>query len=375
MKKKIATLFILFIIVIACSSSDDGDGNGGDGNDSFDRSALLAHTADNIIIPAFQDFQSKLSELDIARGNFVNDMTESNLQSLSASWLNAYKVWQYVQMFNIGEAQNLGGGERGFVSFFNIYPLTVSDVENGAAAGNYDLNTSNYHDAQGFSALDFLIHGVASGDVNPIDKFMTNSNAEGYVTYITNVVAQMNALNNSITSNWENNYRDVFVNNTDTGLNGSVNKLINAFIFFYEKGFRAEKIGIPAGNFSTQPLPEKVEGFYKRDVSKTLALEALTAIEDMFNGRSYSNVSSGESFKTYLETLDRSDLVTAINLQFAEVRASLNSLNTNFYEQVETGNTQMTQSYDTIQAGVPLLKVDMAQTFNVVIDYVDADGD
>jgi len=57
------------------------------------------------------------------------------------------------------------------------------------------------------------------------------------------------------------------------------------------------------------------------------------------------------------------------------VRASLNSLNTNFYEQVETGNTQMTQSYDTIQAGVPLLKVDMAQTFNVVIDYVDADGD
>ena len=35
----------------------------------------------------------------------------------------------------------------------------------------------------------------------------------------------------------------------------------------------------------------------------------------------------------------------------------------------------MTETYDTIQAAVPLIKVDMASAFSVIIDFVDADGD
>ena len=125
MIKKITTFVILSFIVIACSSSDDA-GSTGDNNDTFNRSDLLSNTADNIIIPAFQDLQSELSALDVARANFINDMNQSNLDALSAAWLDAYKVWQYVEMFNLGQANNLGGGAFGFVSFFNIYPVTVS---------------------------------------------------------------------------------------------------------------------------------------------------------------------------------------------------------------------------------------------------------
>lgn len=374
MIKKITTFVILSFIVIACSSSDDA-GSTGDNNDTFNRSDLLSNTADNIIIPAFQDLQSELSALDVARANFINDMNQSNLDALSAAWLDAYKVWQYVEMFNLGQANNLGGGAFGFVSFFNIYPVTVSDIETGANTGSYDLNSSNYHDAQGFAALDFLIHGVATGDVSPIDKFMTNSDADGYVTYITDVVAQMNALNNTILNDWENTFRDTFVNNTASGLNGSLNNLVNDFIFYYEKGFRANKIGIPAGNFSNESLPEKVEAFYKDNVSKELALIAMSAIEDMFVGRAYNGSATGESFATYLAFLDRNDLSTAITNQFAAARAAINGLNSSFSQQIETNNVQMTETYDTIQAAVPLIKVDMASAFSVIIDFVDADGD
>ena len=374
MIKKITTFVILSFIVIACSSSDDA-GSTGDNNDTFNRSDLLSNTADNIIIPAFQDLQSELSALDVARANFINDMNQSNLDALSAAWLDAYKVWQYVEMFNLGQANNLGGGAFGFVSFFNIYPVTVSDIETGANTGSYDLNSSNYHDAQGFAALDFLIHGVATGDVSPIDKFMTNSDADGYVTYITDVVAQMNALNNTILNDWENTFRDTFVNNTASGLNGSLKNLVNDFIFYYEKGFRANKIGIPAGNFSNESLPEKVEAFYKDNVSKELALIAMSAIEDMFVGRAYNGSATGESFATYLAFLDRNDLSTAITNQFAAARAAINGLNSSFSQQIETNNVQMTETYDTIQAAVPLIKVDMASAFSVIIDFVDADGD
>lgn len=373
MLKRTIYLFAFVALLFACSSSDDSVDDNGDG---FDRTLLLTNVADNVIMPAFVDLQTELSALDVAKSNFINDRSIANLETLSNSWLEAYKVWQYVQIYNIGEADNFGGGERGFVSFFNIYPVTVSDIETGARTGDYDLNSSNYHDAQGFPALDFLIHGVATGDNLPIDKFMSNSEATGYVTYLTDVVAQMITLNNRIVNSWQSGYRDIFVGNTQSGLNGSFNKIANDITYSYEKDFRAQKIGIPAGNFSDGgSLPEKVEGFYKRDVSKLLALEALTAIENLFNGTAYNSSEKGASFSTYLEFLDREDLVTEINNQFSAGRNALNGLNSDFYQQVVENNSQMTAAYDVIQAAVPKLKVDMKQALNFVIDYVDGDGD
>ncbi|NRD20433.1 imelysin family protein [Winogradskyella eckloniae] len=375
MLKKII-LFVIVVAAISCSSSDDNGGSNND--DGFDRTALLTNVADNIIIPAFQDLQSKLASVDVATTSFINDKSTGNLDALSDAWLEAYKVWQHVQIYNLGEADNLGGGERGFVSFFNIYPVTVADIENAANTGSYDLNTANYHDAQGFPALDFLIHGIATGDSLPLDKFTTNSDFEGFTTYLTDVVTQMISLNTAIVNNWVSSYRSTFIANTDSGLNGSFNKLANDIVYSYEKDFRAQKIGIPAGIFSNGgTLPETVEAFYKKDVSKELSLEALTGIENLFNGISYNSVSSvsGSSFSTYLEFLDREDLVTEINNQFAAGRNAINGLNDDYTQQLSDNSIQMTAAYDIIQAAVPKLKVDMKQALNFVIDYVDGDGD
>ena len=129
------------------------------------------------------------------------------------------------------------------------------------------------------------------------------------------------------------------------------------------------------GNFSNAPLPEKVEAFYKRDVSKELALEALTAIENVFEGRSYNSTLTGPSFKSYLELLEREDLVNAITDQFVAVRSSIGGLNNNFYQQVIDNNNQLLLTYDVIQAAVPSLKTDMRQLFGVTIDFFDSDGD
>ncbi|NRR90718.1 imelysin family protein [Winogradskyella undariae] len=376
MFKKALIFLTIILVAIACSSSDDSTGSN-NVDDGFDRTALLTNVADNIIIPAFQDLQSKLSALDTAKEDFLNDKSTTNLETLSDTWLEAYKVCQHVQMFNIGEADNVGGSEeRGFVSFFNIYPVTVADIENGTSSEDYDLNTSDYFDAQGFPALDYLIHGVATGDALPLDKFTTNSDFNEYSAYLTDVMAQMITKNNAIVNNWESSYRNTFIANTDSGLNGSFNMLANDFLFFYEKGFRAEKFGIPTGVFSNGgTLPEKVEAYYKSDVSKELALEALTAIEDVFNGVSYTNNTSATSINTYLEFLGNEALVADINNQFVAVRNAINGLNSNFSQQVIDNNIQMNAAYDIIQAAVPKLKVDMAQSLNIVIDFNDSDGD
>ncbi len=374
MIKKIISLLCVVSIIVACSSSDDS--NGGN-TDNFDRTALLSNYADNIIVPALSDFQSKVSDLDVARANFINDINQSNLDLLSGAWLEAYRSWQYVAIYNIGIAETFTGNLNGFRVYFNVYPVSTSLIESAASGTDYDLNADAYFAAQGFPALDFLIHGIADSDTTPLDKFTTNVNFEGYVDYLTNVQSQINNRSTVILNNWQDTFRDEFVANTSSSATGAFSKIVNDYINYYERALRANKIGTPAGNFSAgQTFPDKVEAYYKNDVSKELALLGLDAVQKFFNGQSFDNSSTSvESLASYLDYLDSSQLKNDINAQFQVARQQIQSLNNSFSQQVIDDNTQMTQAYDALQAAVVLLKVDMASIFDVQIDFQDNDGD
>jgi len=308
--------------------------------------------------------------LQSAKDAFIADVTEENLSSLRVSWLSAYKVWQHVELFNIGEAENL------LYSFqMNVYPVTVTDVESNIANGSYDLTSANNNDAVGFPAVDYLLYGIADTDTDILGKYTTDVNSEGYLNYLSDVIDRMKSLTQIVLDDWKDNFRTSFINSTDNTATSSLNKLVNDFIFYYEKGLRANKIGIPAGNFSNDPLPEKVEAFYNKVASKELALEALDAVQDFFNGVSYGSSAEGQSFNDYLISLERTDLVSLINLRFNEAREKIDILDDDFNAQIITDNTKMTEAYDALQLVVVLLKIDMLQALNVSVDFVDADGD
>ena len=106
-----------------------------------------------------------------------------------------------------------------------------------------------------------------------------------------------------------------------------------------------------------------------------MALDALQAVEDFFNGKHYNGSLTGESLKSYLQYLDRNDIYVSTTDQFNSARIEINNLSNNFSNQINTDNTKMTKAYDELQKAVVLLKVDMLQAFSINIDYVDADGD
>ena len=180
-------------------------------------------------------------------------------------------------------------------------------------------------------------------------------------------------------NDWNNSYRDTFVNNTSSSASGAVDKLANDYVFYYEKALRAGKVGIPAGVFSNDPLPEKVEAFYKEDVSKILVLEALQATQNFFEGKKFGGTAKGESFKTYLAYLNTikngENLGNLIIAQFETAKSKLEGLNADFTLQIENDNTKMLTAYNELQRNVILMKVDMLQALDINVDYVDADGD
>jgi hypothetical protein len=372
MFKKILLLVCIAFTLYACNEADDSESSSS--SDNFNRELMLANWADNIIIPAFQDLSSDLSVLVNDKDNFLASPDEASLSQLRLSWLEAYKTWQYVEMFNIGKAEQINYGFQ-----MNVYPTNITDIQNNISANSYDLSSVNNNDAVGFPAVDYLIYGIEDNDEAILNSYISGMSANNNSAYLSDLINQMKSLTDVVLNDWVSGYRDIFVSSTKNTATSATNKLTNDFIFYYEKGLRANKFGIPAGVFSSTPLETKVEAFYNEDVSKILSLTALDAVQDFFNGVAYKSSTSGESLSGYLDYLNTINLGSGLNViindTFNTAASKIQGLDDNFALQVKTDNIKMLEAYDALQDAVVLLKVDMIQAMNISIDYVDADGD
>jgi predicted lipoprotein len=373
------SLKLIFPFIILCcvgiySCSDDDSGNSTNA-DSFDRQAMLANWADDIIIPAYQDFNAKVTTLKTASDAFEAVPNAANFNTLRQTWEAAYITWQNVSMFNIGPTQS------SFLrSFLNIYPTNTANVDANINSGNYALQDINRNDEQGFPALDYLLFGLAETDAEILAFYTSNTNADNYLTYLTDVVNRINTLTNTVVTEWEGDYKTTFVNNSGNSANSSTNILVNEYMKYYEVFFRNGKIGTPAGVFSAgMQTPENVEAFYKKDLSKTLCLEALDALQNFFRGTGYNETTTIQSLESYLDFLNTmkngEDLSGLINNQFDTSRVLISDLDANFYEQINTNNMQMLEAFEALQDNVVLLKSDMMSALSINIAFESNDGD
>ena len=341
-----------------------------DSGSTFDRTKMLEFTVDKIIIPAFDDLETKLNNLKISYNKFNSDMTDDNLEDLRNNWLISYKAWQHVEIYDIGKAM------KDYYAFkSNVYPVDTVRVKVNIEKGEYDLNNPNNYDSQGFPTMDYLLYGLDKETSKVINHFKNDQKISNYLGKIIDEIISTTA---SVNSDWKSS-KEEFVKSIENSASSNLNMLINDFIYYYEKRFRAMKFGIPGGVFSSSALPGTVEGYYSKIYSKELALEAFSSIKNFFNGISHENKDiSGTGLKSYLDFLDPNKtqlLSDEINNQFNIAENSINELNNNFSEQTSTGLLKLLTTYDNIQKAVVLLKVDMLQILNINVDYVDADGD
>tara|TARA_Y100001968_G_C19305318_1_gene691329 strand:- start:53 stop:1081 length:1029 start_codon:yes stop_codon:yes gene_type:complete len=337
--------------------------------DLYDRAGLLTNWADNIIIPAYDSFYNSLIELNGKVNNFTQEPSTLLLTELSDAWLNAYKDWQHVEMFDIGLAEVIN-----YKGKMNIYPTDSELIEQNIIDGDYDLSNNNNFDSRGFPAMDYMIHGLSDDPHIIVNYYLSNP---AYTTYLVSIIDQMINDTDLIVQDWDS-FRLDFINSTENTATSAMNKMTNDFIYYFEKGLRANKIGIPAGIFSNEPIPSAVEAFYKEDVSKQLAVEALLATKNFFKGKYFDSEMFGASLESYLSYLDVSslnNLSESILLQFTDAETQLDQLSDSFIHQIETNNMEMLLAYDAIQQLVVYFKVDMLQALSISVDYVDADGD
>lgn len=338
---------------------------------------MLIHIADEIIIPAYENFKVKLDSMADKSKAFTDNPNQTTLTAFRNIWVDAYTEWQKVELFDVGPASDYA-----VRNYFNIYPANEQGIKNNISSGSYNLEVSTSFSEQGFPALDYLINGVGSNDDEIIEQYTNATDAANRKEYVNKVVNQMKSKFNLIYSQWTGGYRDKFISRTGVDVSSSTGTLVNGYVLNYERFIRSGKFGIPSGAMIGGVVsPEKVEAFYKKDISLTLAKTAHQASIDFFNGKSVKTGEEGPSFKTYLNALDAKDSKTGnslsdiINAQFASVNEALNLLPPNLYEEVKTNNQAMVNVYNEMQKAVRMLKVDMTSAMSITITYTDNDGD
>jgi predicted lipoprotein len=366
--------YFLFIIILFISCSEDKDLPEYDPVDeSYNRFKMMENLTDNIIIPSLENLDSKLKDFNTSLNSFNSDTSLDNLSALRSDFLEAYKAWQYVEMFNIGKAEEIYYNLKS-----NVYPVNVARVTANMDNPNLDLDDCsdtkpNNCPAQGFPTLDYLLYGIGDNDDSILLEYK-NENVN-YKEYL-NTVAQKLISNTTIVLDDLKLNKDNFVSSTDNTMTSNLNMLVNDFVYYHEKGLRTNKFGIPAGVW-TFKRSQNVESFYAQNISKELALEALSACKKFFMGTKFGSESdNGESFKSYIDYLDtENNLSTLISDSFDNSTTEINALGDSFSNQVNNDNTKMLETFDALQVTVRYLKTDMLSLMGVDVDYVDADGD
>ena len=319
-------------------------------------------------------------DIMLDKGNvFTTSPSTTSLVEFRSAWVNAYAGWQKVELFEFGPADKYT-----LRNFFNIYPADVAGIAANISDPAANLDLPNAYARQGFPALDYLLNGVGDNDVDILAYYTTDPDASIRVDYIKRICTRMNTLLTNVVAEWNGDYRSTFISKTGLDIGSSMGLVVNAYVLYYERFVRTGKFGIPSGAAVASagvPNPDKLEAFYKKDISLTLAENANNAAKDFFNGVAVSTGVEGPSFSSYLDALGAKDTGTGTMLsaiiddQFDVVNGKLDLLSPNLYEQIQANNQAMINVYTEMQKMVRILKVDMTSAMSVTITYTDNDGD
>lgn len=367
---------ILALTLFACG------GNGSEPaptDNAKDRETILTHWVDNIIKPSYANFKTKFDVMAAKSSAFTASPSVSSLAEFRTAWVDAYLEWQRVELFEFGPADR-----QTLRNFFNIYPADVAGITANISDPAAGLDLPASYARQGFPALDYLLFGVGADDAAVLAFYTNSTDGPKRTAYITRLVSRMNSLLTTVITEWNGPYRETFISKTGLDIGSSFGLVVNAYVLHFERFIRSGKIGIPSGATIASAgvaHPETVEAYYKRDISRQLAVNANQAVADFFIGKNVITGEAGPSFASYLDALEAKDastgtlLSTIINNQFSTIAGSLNALSPSLYNQVQSNNQAMLDIYASMQKQVRLLKVDMTSAMSITITYSDNDGD
>jgi hypothetical protein len=352
-------------VLVGCEKKSE------ENNPSFDRSEMLRHLADNMIVPAYERLKLSLDSLQTAANQFVATPTESTLITVQNQWKRAYIVWQQANGYNFGPAGEQGL-RRGLIEEIGTFPINETKMQTILSSGTYNLQDFN-RDARGFLAVEYLLFDFSDNNTTILNSFSSTVRK----TYLTDLIADITSRVSGVLTEWKGSYRGEFLNNNGTDVGSSTSVLYNEFVKSFEtiKNF---KVGLPLGlrPGQSRPEPTLVEAYYSGFSVESFRAHVLSC-EAIWYGRA-QNGTEGPGFKAYLESVTGGPtLVTSTINQLSVVKSAMNEVPTTsrLSVQIQNSPAALDKFHTELQKHTRFFKSDMSSLLGIAITFSSGDGD
>ena len=365
-------IFTLIFTVLFTSCIKEPETNGANLIDDFERKDMLENLADNYIMPGYQNYVSKINDLEQSVLAFETSLTQSDYESILLEYKKGLNAWQAISFLEFGPAENIILRGQS-----NVYPIDTTLVQSNITNGAYNLASAGNYSAKGWQSLDYLLYFQQNATASTT-FFANNPQA---IEYLKSVVIDLKNNAEYVNNSWST-YRTTFVNNNANNANGSaVSDMTNAVVAHYETFVRKGKVGLPVGafnGFSQKPMPQNVEGLYQNaqlEYSNTV----MTYFKRFLNGQSFDGTKDELGLLDYANfvgaTVDGKEISIAVNAQVERILIANDNVIGAWSDMVQQNPPVSNDIYLEYQKLTPLIKVDLTSALGIIITYQDNDGD
>lgn len=358
MRLKHGCLAALTAMTLAgCVADDRNEDASGDTARSFDFTGMLAHYADELILPRYRDLAEQTQTLAAEEGPVATYCGaiggEGETEALSEArqqWRDTMAIWQEVELTRLGPLAENGASLRNRIhSFGSSAPLSSCAVDQGvvlAREPDFDLSRRSVN-ARGLGAMEYLLFNDNLEHTCPTQIDETRDwnqrpeqeRRQWRCDYALELARDLDGAAQQLRSAWEpeeGDYRSEWVHPAHR--EAHLEALSDA-LFFIELETKDQKVGVPTGihgGCNAAACPEAVESRYSETSLEHVRanLEAFRALFNGGEGPGFDDIIVSEGFPEIAEDFDR---------MVADALALLHTMDQSLYRetlaQLEEGDT------------------------------------
>lgn len=342
------TLLLAASLLAGCAGDSDApESKPTDTATEFDFVAMLAHYADNIILPRYREFDSASAELADSGGSLAGYCEaigtgdeEAALEDAREQWRETMSVWQGAELFRVGPAADNGSALRNRIHSYNssssLSSCAVDQSVVLASESGFDVQSRSFN-SRGLDALEYLLFREELTHTCPERITETSDWNQRPETerrqlrcdYARELADDVHAGAERLVRAWEpegDNFRYRFV---DPAKREEHLEALSDALFYIETGVKDAKVGVPTGlhdNCSRQACPDAVEARY----SETSLAQIRANLEAFRVGLTGGD---GPGFDDIIDSEGFPEVVEKFQGQIDDALALIDTMDTSLYQQ------------------------------------------
>ena len=359
MKNIYKALLLICLFALSCNSDDDQQEDV-----AFNVMGLLEDVTNYQILPSVANFETESNTLNTTIVTYLNTLTEANLNLAKDQWKITAKAYANIYAFNIGTIRD----QFMHLALYNwpTLPSALENVINDNDAITEELLATKSPQIKTLSALEYLLFNADSNTVNT--QFVDDVKRQDYLKY---TALDLKSQSERLLGLWNSpgNYATTFIDNNDTGIRDSFNRLYNGLYNLIDTG-KVTKIGKPAGLENSQINNPELTQAYFSSLSLTILKENINSVKNVY----FNTEGLGIDDYVY-HIIKNNDLNQAVDNKINDIQNAIDAIPVPLYDAITSHPDLVTHLHTELDALGILFSVDVRSILSIIITSTDNDGD